>query len=209
MCVSSVPDGRVAMHTVSTTRPGSVPHPAKMPPRTGVSSGCLLWTMPPAPERSNVSASASGGPRMAGTPPEMAGTPPEEVKSASLLLRRVRAVDAAAIAGAVQASVDHLRPWMPWATPEAADPRAQLARVAEADELWDSGTDFIYSVLLAGSRTLIGEIGLHRRAGDGGIEIGYWVDVRHSGRGLGTEAAGALTLVALALPGVTQAEIHC
>jgi len=190
------------MHTLSTTQPGSVLHPAKTPPRFVVRSGCLLWTMPPAIERSNVSASTSGGPRMA-------GTPPEEVKSSSLLLRRVRAVDAAAIAGAVQASLDHLRPWMPWASREAADPRAQLARVAEADELWDSGTDFIYSVLLAGSRTLIGEIGLHRRAGDGGIEIGYWVDVRHSGRGLGTEAAGALTLVALALPGVTQAEIHC
>jgi RimJ/RimL family protein N-acetyltransferase len=131
------------------------------------------------------------------------------VTSSSLLLRRVRAVDAAAIAGAVRASLDHLRPWMPWATREAADPRAQLARVAEADELWESGTDFIYSVLLAGSRSLIGEIGLHRRAGDGGTEIGYWIDVRHSGRGLGTEAAGALTLVALALPGVTQAEIHC
>jgi RimJ/RimL family protein N-acetyltransferase len=149
-----------------------------------------------------VFAQASGG-------PAQAGTPPEEVTSSSLLLRRVRADDAAAIAGAVQASLDHLRPWMPWATREAADPRAQLARVAEADELWESGTDFIYSVLLGGNRTLIGEIGLHKRPGDGGIEIGYWIDVRYSGRGLGTEAAGALTAVALALPGAAQAEIHC
>lgn len=138
-----------------------------------------------------------------------AAAPPEEVTSRSLLLRRVHAVDAAAIAAAVRASFDHLRPWMPWATPEAADPRAQLARVAEADDLWESGTDFIYSVLLAQDHTLVGEIGLHRRPGDGGIEIGYWIDVRHRGRGLGTEAAGALTPVALALPGVTQAEIHC
>lgn len=129
--------------------------------------------------------------------------------SRSLLLRRVHAVDAAAIAAAVRVSLDHLRPWMPWATPEAADPRAQLARVAEADDLWESGTDFIYSVLLAEGRMLVGEIGLHRRPGDGGIEIGYWIDVRHTGRGLGTEAAGALTPVALALPGAPQAEIHC
>jgi RimJ/RimL family protein N-acetyltransferase len=158
--------------------------------------------MPPATERSDVSATQPGG-------PGRAAAPAEEVMSRSLLLRRVQAADAAAIASAVQASQDHLRPWMPWATPEAADPRAQLARVAEADELWESGTDFIYSVLLAEDRTLIGEIGLHHRPGDGGIEIGYWIDVRHSGRGLGTEAAGALTPVALALPGVTQAEIHC
>jgi RimJ/RimL family protein N-acetyltransferase len=158
--------------------------------------------MPPATERSDVSASAS---RRAAA----AGTPPEEVTSASLVLRRVHAADAAAIAGAVHASLEYLRPWMPWASREAGDPRAQLARVAEADELWESGTDFIYSVVLAGNGTLVGEIGLHSRAVDGGIEIGYWIDVRHCGRGLGTEAARALTSVALALPGVTQAEIHC
>jgi RimJ/RimL family protein N-acetyltransferase len=158
--------------------------------------------MPPTTERSDASATPSGR----AAPP---AAPPEEVTSASLLLRRVHAVDAAAIASAVRVSLDHLRPWMPWATPEAADPRAQLARVAEADELWEAGTDFIYSVLLAEDHTLIGEIGLHRRPADGGIEIGYWIDVRHSGQGLGTEAAGALTPVALALPGVTQAEIHC
>ena len=158
--------------------------------------------MPPATERSGAFATPSGA-------PGGAATPPEEVASRSLLLRRVQAVDAAAIAGAVRASLDHLQPWMPWATPEAADPRAQLARVVEADELWESGTDFIYSVLLTEIRAVIGEIGLHHRPGDGGIEIGYWIDVRHSGRGLGTEAAGALTPVALALPGVTQAEIHC
>jgi RimJ/RimL family protein N-acetyltransferase len=44
---------------------------------------------------------------------------------------------------------------------------------------------------------------------EGGIEIGYWIDVRYAGRGLGTEAARTLTGVALALPGVTRAEIHC
>ncbi|MBO0775062.1 MAG: hypothetical protein J2P34_02010, partial [Actinobacteria bacterium] len=58
--------------------------------------------------------------------------PPEEVNGGSLVLRRVRVEDAGAIALAVASSLDHLRPWMPWATPEAASPRAQLARVAEA-----------------------------------------------------------------------------
>jgi RimJ/RimL family protein N-acetyltransferase len=98
---------------------------------------------------------------------------------------------------------------MAWATRDAAEPGTQLARVAEADELWETGSDFIYSILLPPERTVIGEIGLHRRVGEGGIEVGYWVDTRYAGRGLGTEAARMLTEVALALPGVTRAEIHC
>ena len=130
------------------------------------------------------------------------------------MLRRVQEDDADAIAAAVGASLDYLRPWMPWATLEAAEPRTQRIRVAEADELWETGTDFIYSVLLRPELTVIGEIGLHRRTGDerigdGGMEIGYWIDIRYSGRGLGTEAAGILTDLALALPGVIRTEIHC
>ena len=81
------------------------------------------------------------------------------------MLRRLHADDADAIATAVGISLDHLRPWMPWATREAAEPRTQLIRVAEADELWEAGTDFIYSILLEPSRTVIGEIGLHRQIG--------------------------------------------
>jgi RimJ/RimL family protein N-acetyltransferase len=155
--------------------------------------------------------------------------PAEEVRSERLVLRRVQVDDADGIATAVGASLDYLRPWMPWATLEAAEPRTQRVRVAEADELWEAGTDFIYSVLLRPELTVIGEIGLHWRAGDGragdgragdgrpgdgraadgGMEIGYWIDTRYSGRGLGTEAASTLTDVALALPGVTRTEIHC
>ena len=98
---------------------------------------------------------------------------------------------------------------MPWATPDAAELRTQRLRAAEADELWESGSDFIYSVLLAGDQTLVGEIGLHRRPADACVEIGYWIDVRHAGRGLGTEAARLLTEVGLRLDGVTSTEIHC
>ena len=126
-----------------------------------------------------------------------------------LVLRRVRAADAGDIAAAVGTSLEHLRPWMPWATPEAADPRVQRVRVAEADDMWASGTDYIYSVFAAEESVLAGAIGLHRRVGDGGIEIGYWIAERQTRRGFGTAAAEALTSVALGLPGVRRVEIHC
>jgi RimJ/RimL family protein N-acetyltransferase len=130
------------------------------------------------------------------------------VDAGACVLRRVRDADAGDLAAAVAASLDHLRPWMPWATPEAAEPRTQRVRVAEADEMWAAGTDYIYSVF-AGERTLVGAIGLHRRVGDGGIEIGYWIAEGQTRRGFGTAAAGAMTSVALGLPGVRRVEIHC
>jgi RimJ/RimL family protein N-acetyltransferase len=142
-------------------------------------------------------------------PTETAGAPPEQVDAGMLVLRRVRATDAGAIAAAVSASMEHLRPWMPWATPEAADPRTQRVRVAEADEMWAAGTDYIYSVFAAEEGVLVGAIGLHRRVGDGGIEIGYWIAERQTRRGFGTAAAEALNSVALGLPGVRRVEIHC
>ncbi len=151
-------------------------------------------------------ASAPDAPGRAVAPEAVA---PEEVRSATVVLRRLRQEDAEAIAGAVSASLDYLRPWMPWANPDAVELRTQRLRVAEADELWEAGSDFIYSVLLAGDRTLVGEIGLHRRPADACAEIGYWIDVRHAGRGQGTEAARLMTQVGLGLDGVTSTEIHC
>ena len=53
-------------------------------------------------------------------PTEDTGAAPERVDAGMLVLRRLRATDAGEIAAAVSASMDHLRPWMPWATPEAA-----------------------------------------------------------------------------------------
>jgi RimJ/RimL family protein N-acetyltransferase len=142
-------------------------------------------------------------------PTENTGAPPEQIDAGMLVLRRLRATDVGEIAAAVSSSMEHLRPWMPWATPEAADLRTQRARVAEADEMWAAGTDYIYSVFTADEGVLAGAIGLHRRVGDGGIEIGYWIAERQTRRGFATAAAEALTSVALALPGVRRVEIHC
>ncbi len=110
--------------------------------------------------------------------PGQPASPPERVAAGPLVLRRVHADDAGAIAAAVRASLDHLRPWMPWATPDAADLRSQLVRVAEADELWESGTEFIYVMIARENGAsgpsavrdpdgqFAGTIGLHRRLAD-------------------------------------------
>jgi len=141
-------------------------------------------------------------------PPTPATAPPERVAAGRLILRRVRASDASAIAAAVSASLDHLRPWMPWATREAAERGNQLVRVAEADHNWESGLGFVYSVLTAEHGTLVGEIALHLRDSGQSVELGYWIAAGQARRGYATLAAEAMTSVALAMPGVTRVEIH-
>src|SRR5215470_2090179 len=170
--------------------------------------------MPAAAERPSMPASLSGP----------LARPPERLAAGALVLRRVEATDAAAIAVAVGASLDHLRPWMPWATPEAADLRTQLVRVAEADELWETGTGFIYVMIARDSERaprepvgrhgdrdgeFVGTIGMHRRAADDAVEIGYWIASARTRRGYATAAARALTPVALELSSARRAEIHC
>ncbi|HTZ93218.1 MAG TPA: GNAT family N-acetyltransferase [Streptosporangiaceae bacterium] len=135
--------------------------------------------------------------------------PPERVEAGPVVVRRLRASDASAIAAAVGASLDYLQPWMPWATPAAADRGNQLARVAEADQRWEAGLSYTYSVLTAETGTLVGEVALHRRMGDSTAEIGYWIAAGQAGRGYGTSASAALTTVALGLSGVNRVEIHC
>jgi len=142
-------------------------------------------------------------------PPEPADAPPERVEAGRVILRRVQASDAGAIAAAVGASLDHLRPWMPWATGEAADRGNQLVRVAEADHSWESGLGYVYSVLTAELGTLVGEIAMHRREGDQSAELGYWIAAGQARRGYATLAAEAMTSVALAMPGIIRVEIHC
>jgi RimJ/RimL family protein N-acetyltransferase len=136
-------------------------------------------------------------------------SPPQRIEAGPVVLRRLRATDAGAIAAAVGASLDYLRRWMPWATPAAAERQSQLSRVAEADQWWDAGLRYTYSVVTTGHGTLVGEIALHRQADAGSAEVGYWIAASQSGRGYGTSAAGAITELALTLPGIARAEIHC
>ncbi|MFI5040977.1 MAG: GNAT family N-acetyltransferase [Acidimicrobiales bacterium] len=131
--------------------------------------------------------------------------PPEVVDAGAVLLRRAVVHDAEALATAVAESLEHLRPWLPWATPEAASVAAQTARLSEAT--W--GPDDYGYLMVTRNAEIVGGSGLHRRVGPTSLEIGYWVHVRHVRRGYAAAAAAALTRTALCLPGIERVEIHC
>jgi RimJ/RimL family protein N-acetyltransferase len=134
--------------------------------------------------------------------------PPERIELTGFALRRLTVHDAPAISLAAGQSLDHLRPWMPWATPDGVSVEAQRLRMSGPEWAWAPEGDYGYGIFLTDGR-LIGALGLHRRIGRGALEIGYWVHVDHVGRGVATASARALTDAGFAMRGIRRMEIHC
>jgi len=133
---------------------------------------------------------------------------PEVLESERLVLRPWRPDDAAALRAALAESVDHLRPWIPWATSEAPT----LEQAASLLTGWiaqrEAGENFIYAVFDRAEDRLVGGIGLYARVGPDALEVGYWIRRSDAGRGLATEATRALTRAGFGVPGVVRLEIH-
>jgi RimJ/RimL family protein N-acetyltransferase len=89
---------------------------------------------------------------------------------------------------------------MGWARPVAATVEAQRERLAA--QTWDPGAEWSYLIRRPADDAVIGGCGLMHRRGPGTLEIGYWVDVAHTGRGVATEAARLLTDAADDIDGV-------
>lgn len=127
----------------------------------------------------------------------------EVIERGPVTLRRWRLDDLDALFGAVTGSLEHLRPWAPWA---ADYPRASAEEyLAGSVRHWDEGTEYNYAITTGGA--LAGSISLMARIGPGGLEIGYWVHQAHTRRGLATTAAAALVDQAFRLPGVDRVVI--
>lgn len=123
-----------------------------------------------------------------------------------LIVRPWREDDAAALNRAVQESLEHLRPWMPWAAAPPPDDAQRRAWIAEQNAAEAAGGDRLRGFLVDGA--IVGAGGLHRRIGPGGLEVGYWVHVGWTRRGIATAAARALCAEAFADPAIDHVEIH-
>ena len=134
--------------------------------------------------------------------------PPDRIDLGDVVLRRWTPADAAALAAAAAEALDHLAPWMPWATPDGVTEAAMATFIAETTARSADGSEVIYGIV-APDGTVLGGTGLHDRLGGGGLEIGYWLAPSATGRGLMTRIAGHLTDLALGLDGIDRVEIHC
>lgn len=135
-------------------------------------------------------------------------TPPYAIQTDRLVLRCWEPADAAALKEAIDSSLDHLRPWMPWAANEPQPLEAKVALLRRFRGNFDLGNDFVYGAFDRQDGSVVGGTGLHTRVGDGALEIGYWIRVSRIGEGLATELSAALTRVAFVVCGVDRVEIR-
>lgn len=122
-----------------------------------------------------------------------------------LIIRRWLPADAAALSAAVEASREHLSPWLPWADERISD-ADRRQRITEWETEWANGGDVIYGVFL--NEKVAGGGGLHHRLGRGGLEVGYWIARDYTGQGLATRFAKLATDAAFTVPGIDRVEIH-
>lgn len=132
--------------------------------------------------------------------------PVRDILRGELVLRRYRESDAEALWAAVEASTEHLLPWMPWVSREPAALSERRDFILASIRSWDEGRDMTFGMFL--DEDVVGGCGLHRRRGPRCLEIGYWVHAGHLCKGYATTAAAALTSAAFTLPDVEYVEIH-
>jgi len=135
--------------------------------------------------------------------------PAYRVETERLVVRCWSPGDAQRLKDAIDASLDHLREWMPWAydEPEPLEEKANRLRLFRGR--FDLDQDYVYGILFSDEAVVIGGTGLHTRVGEGAREIGYWIRADRVNQGYATEASAALTKVAFEIDGVQRVEIHC
>jgi RimJ/RimL family protein N-acetyltransferase len=135
--------------------------------------------------------------------------PAYRIHTPRLVIRCWNPADAPLLVAAITESLDHLHPWMPWALQEPESVEAKAKRLRQFRSRFDADQDYFYGILDPDETEVLGGTGLHTRIGEGAREIGYWIHVRHVGRGYATEVAAALTRVAFEVDEVRRVEIHC
>ena len=133
---------------------------------------------------------------------------PYRIVTERLVLRCWRPADAPLLKDAVDSSLEHLRPFMPWAHVHPEPLEATVALLRQFRASFDGGADFVYGIFDPGEERVLGGSGLHTRVGAGALEIGYWIRADATRQGFATEAAAALTRVAFELGGVDRVEVH-
>ena len=133
---------------------------------------------------------------------------PYRVELERMVMRCLEPADAPLLKDAIESSLDHLRPFMPWTDDEPQTVEEKVALIKRFRVGFDSGENFVYGIFDSDERTQLGGTGLHPRVGPGGLEIGYWIRASAVRQGIATESSAALTRVAFEVCEADRVEIR-
>ncbi|HVK62103.1 MAG TPA: GNAT family N-acetyltransferase, partial [Bdellovibrionales bacterium] len=110
-----------------------------------------------------------------------------------LLIKPRQVGEGATIAKAVCESLDHLKPWMPFAKTEPTNEQMEEHCRKSLSE-FVSRTNFTLSIYDREGKTFIGSTGLHRPNWSlPSFHLGYWIHKDFEGKGFISESTNAVT----------------
>jgi RimJ/RimL family protein N-acetyltransferase len=132
---------------------------------------------------------------------------PEHIDTPRLILHATRCHHIDETYPVVQASLDALKRWMPWAQP-GAKREEMAAYFARAHAQWFTRELLDFQWHHRESGELAGKGGFHSIVWDiPKFEIGYWLNSGYTGKGYATEAVNALVAFARDVLGARRLEI--
>jgi RimJ/RimL family protein N-acetyltransferase len=135
--------------------------------------------------------------------------PAYRIETKRLVIRCYNPSDAKLLEEAVLQSLEHLKPWMPWAHNEPVSLEERTKAVQRFRGRFDLGESYVYGIFNPEETRLLGGTGFHPRIGENQLEIGYWIHKDFVNQGLATEVTAALTRVAFEIIHVHKVEIRC
>lgn len=133
---------------------------------------------------------------------------PYRIETERLVIRCYEPHDAPLLKEAIDSSLDHLRPWMPWAESEPQTLEQKIELLRGFRSMFDAGENFVYGIFARDESELLGGTGLHPRLDPGGLEIGYWIRASATRRGFVTESTAAVTRAGFEICGADRVEIR-
>jgi RimJ/RimL family protein N-acetyltransferase len=133
---------------------------------------------------------------------------PYRIETERLVIRCYEPRDAPLLKDAIDASLEHLRDWMPWTAnePQTLEQKTDLLKGFRSE--FDTGENFAYGIFSGDETEQLGGTGLHPRIGPGGLEIGYFVRASATRQGIATESSAALTRAGFEVCGADRIEIR-
>jgi RimJ/RimL family protein N-acetyltransferase len=134
---------------------------------------------------------------------------PEEFTTERLLIRKPFPGDGKYVYKAIQASLNELKPWMPWAHTNQTEQDVE-ANIRDSIAKFITREDLRLHLFDKETGEFIGSSGLHRINWEvPKFEIGYWIDTGFSGRGYITESTEEIIRFAFTELNAKRVEIRC